>query len=206
MGQRIVESDRNKECRQWAVEWTINESGEYMILTPAKTEEHFRQIERLYLSAFPDCERKPFALIREKAVTGAVDVFILEEEGAFVGLAITMKDNDLVLLDYFAVAEDARRHGNGARALKLLYEQYKDRRFFLEIESTKAEADNLEQRRKRKQFYLRNGLQETGLEAIVFDTEMELLCHRCELAFEEYVGIYEHVYGRDKASHVILVQ
>ena len=59
------------------------------------------------------------------------------------------------------------------------------------------------QRQRRKAFYLRNGLKETGMNAMVFETEMELLTHDAELTFAEYVGMYENVFSKEKARNVI---
>ena len=42
---------------------------------------------------------------------------------------------------------------------------------------------NAEERKKRKAFYLRNGLQETGLFVNVYDTDFEILTPDGELTF-----------------------
>ena len=125
-----------------------------MKMLHAHTQNHYEQIKTLYENAFPSCERKPFSLILEKQKTGNVDVLILEENNQFLGLAITMMDNDLVLLDYFAITEESRGNGYGSTALHLLFDFYKGKRFFLEIESTHTAAENISQRLLRKQFYL----------------------------------------------------
>ena len=169
------------------------------------TQTHYKTIETLYEKSFPACERKPFSLILEKQKTGNVDVLILEENNQFLGFAITMMDNDLVLLDYFAIAEESRGNGYGSTALHLLFDFYKGKRFFLEIESTHTAAENISQRLLRKQFYLSNDMTELGIEATVFETDMELLGHNISLTFEEYQDIYRNIYGAKKAAHVILL-
>lgn len=173
-----------------------------MQLIPATDEKQFRQIRELYLHAFPACERKPFALIRQKQREDLVDIFMLKDGDAFCGLAITMKANDLVLLDYFAIAKDRRGMGYGSAALQMLYDHFAGKRFFLEIESTLEESENRQQRLMRKQFYLKNHLTELGLLANVFGTDMELLSYRASLTFEEYIRVYETVYGQEKAACV----
>lgn len=176
-----------------------------MQLTHASTNAHYEQIETLYEKSFPSCERKPFSLILEKQQSGNVDVLMLEESGQFAGLAITMMDKDLVLLDYFAIEESMRGKGFGSAALHLLFDFYKGKRFFLEIESTLVPADNKSQRLLRKQFYLANDMTELGIQANVFETDMELLGHNISLTFEEYQNIYRNVYGTKKAAHIILL-
>lgn len=171
-----------------------------MELIRANAKMHFTNIKKLYQEAFPRYEKKPFWLIKYKQKQGLVDIWVLEKEGEFIGLAITMKSNDLVLLDYFAIAGEKRASGFGSEALRSLQEHYRGKRFFLEIESTKGKAHNQEQRERRKGFYLANHMTEIGMTVDVFGTEMELLGYDCNLDFAEYVSVYSDVYGKRKAD------
>lgn len=173
-----------------------------MRFTQARTKKQYREIRKLYESSFPKCEKKPFWLIKQKQKRGLVDIWQIEEAGEFMGLAITMKSGDLVLLDYFAMAEDKRGEGCGSHALQMLQKHYKDRRFFLEIESTREESENREQRERRKHFYLQNRMTELGMLVDVFGTEMEVLGYRCDLNYAEYVSVYREVYGKRKADRL----
>lgn len=173
-----------------------------MHLLQTTTSTLYDQMQALYLEAFPKCERKPFSLMQETQAKGQVDMWSIMDGETFVGMAVTMKDKDLVLLDYFAIQEEFRGRGYGSRALQLLYRQYEKERFFLEIESTQVDCENKTQRESRKAFYLRNGLQEVGISALVFETQMELLARDCTLNFKEYQEIYEHIYGKMKALMV----
>lgn len=173
-----------------------------MQLIQAFSTDQLHLIKALYEKSFPACERKPFSLILEKQSDGNVDVLFLKENGNFCGLAVTMKDGDLVLLDYFAIAEEKRGMGFGGAALSALYAYYPGKRFFLEIESTKEDAANRQQRLRRKRFYLKNGLDELGVEACVFGTNMELLGRNMTLTFDEYFSVYQNIYGSEKAKHV----
>lgn len=177
-----------------------------MHLQQTNTQELYNEMKELYLEAFPKYERKPFSLMKTTQEKGVVDMWSIMDGDTFVGMAITMKDKDLVLLDYFAIKAGFRGKGYGSKVLQMLYEEYEGSRFFLEIESTKVECKNKTQRESRKAFYLRNGLQEVGLEASVFGTEMELLSHNAELNFKEYREVYEHIYGVEKALMIIFVR
>ncbi len=165
----------------------------------AKTRAELAEVKDLYEEAFPVCEKKPFWLIKHKQRKGLVDIWRIEEGDEFTGLAITMKAKDLVLLDYFAMAEKKRGGGCGSHALKMLQKHYGDKRFFLEIESTYGRAENQADRERRKHFYLRNQMTETGMLVDVFGTEMEVLGYRCILNYEEYVSVYREIYGSIKA-------
>lgn len=160
------------------------------------------RIYRLYLSAFPRAERKPFSMIRRMTKLGKTDTWYISCDGCFAGLGITINGRDRILLDYFAVAKACRGQGIGGRSLKALMEQYRDKGFFLEIESTLEAAPNLEQRKQRKRFYLSCGLRELGVQAELFGVNMELLGVRCSLDYTAYRNFYRDNYSQWAADHI----
>lgn len=170
-----------------------------MRLTQNCDEKQTAAIEALYVEAFPKDERKPFQLILEKCREGAAELLAIEDEmGSFMGMAVTVLYQDLVLLDYFAIAAGQRGNGIGTEIFKLLRKKYEGKRFFLEIERTDVEAENIVQRKKRKEFYLRNGMKETGLLVWLFGVEMEVLTDSCRISYEEYYGLYKGVFGTER--------
>ncbi len=173
-----------------------------MELIKADKRAQWKTIHKLYEEAFPDYEKKPFWLIRLKNKQGRADVWYIEDEGRFVGLGITMSAPGRVLLDYFAIEGSMRGQGYGSKALKALQEQYADRHFFLEIESVYDECDNVEQRLRRKQFYLRNGMTEMKMMVNLFGTDMEVLGHGCKLDFDTYREVYGYTYGKRVLKNV----
>ena len=174
-----------------------------MKLRKVKSRKDWRDIKKLYNEAFPANEKKPFWMIRRKHKKGTADVWVIEQEGAFSGMAITMNGADLVLLDYFAVSTDRRSYGIGGAALKALQKTYEGRRFFLEIESIEEGAQTQKERERRKKFYLTNGMRELGVAVTLFGVDMELLGYNCEVAFEEYRGLYFDTYGNWAAKNVV---
>lgn len=174
-----------------------------MILKEPTSWWDWHKIKKLYMKAFPLNERKPFYLIKQKAAGSESDVWMLDQGGEFMGLAITMNADDLVLLDYFAIHENKRGGGYGSKALKKLREYYDGKRFFLEIESVYEEAEDIEIRKRRKNFYLRNGLIEIGIIAKLFGVNMELLGFGCRVSFEEYRGLYRRIYGTWAEKNVV---
>jgi GNAT superfamily N-acetyltransferase len=165
-----------------------------MELKPANGQQK-EQIYTLYLAAFPEAERKPFSRIEETCAKGAGEMLALTEGDTFLGLATTVFWEDLVLLDYFAVEPDCRGTGIGSQALALLRQRYAGRRFFLEIETPRLPSDNHAQRERRKGFYLRNGLKETGITVMLVGVEMELLTDGSDLTYPEYRALYQNVFG-----------
>lgn len=149
-----------------------------------------RRLKKIYLETFPKTERKPFWLMKQKALQGKMELLSIRDKGELVGLAFTVLYQDLALLDYFAIARAHRGKKVGSEALELLKERYHKRRFLLEIEQMDEAASNNAERIRRKQFYLKNGMHETGIHVSVFQVPMELLTDKKPLTFEEYYSIY----------------
>lgn len=167
-----------------------------------KRAENSRQIEAirlLYEEAFPDNERKPFALMLEKCKEGAMELLCIEDEKQdFWGLAIFVLYKDMVLLDYFAIDNEKRGLGIGTKALKLLQNYYKGKRFYLEIEDVHVEADNTQERIRRRAFYLRNDMMVMPFTVDLFGVIMEVLTYQCVITDSEYMEVYTEVFGKER--------
>ncbi len=177
-----------------------------MKIVKATDEKRLKLIEDLYLRAFPKSERKPFSLMIQKQAEGTMELLSIEEENAFLGLAIFAHDKDIALLDYFAISDEMRGQGVGSRALKALQKIYAGKRFVLEIETTKKPCDDLEIRNKRKDFYLRNGLHTMDFDVNLFGVEMEMLSNAEYLTFEEYLDVYKNACGLKYANKIRLIR
>lgn len=161
------------------------------------------QIYFLYRSAFPKAERRPFSAIRSMSKTGKVDVWYFEEDGQFAGLATTINgDNNLTLLDYFAVSEKNRDKGWGSKMIPMIVEKYQGRHLFGEIEAPDPNADNNENRKRRKQFYLRLGLVAQDIYIRFFGVEMEILTTGYPITYQEYEAFYRKNLGDEFAKNL----
>ena len=175
-----------------------------MHLTLRKPASHrdWLRIRLLYRQAFPRCERKPFSIIRRMCREGRTDVWLAEQEGRFLGLAATINGAQDVLLDYFAVCPKQRGQGVGSAFLQALLHTYEGRGLFVEIEATDQDDPSGEKLRRR-QFYLRNGMEDMHVVAILFGVRMELLGRGCTLDFDEYRHFYRTYYNDWAAQHVV---
>ena len=173
-----------------------------MTIQKPKHPEDWWRLYRLYLSAFPAAERKPFSMMLRMWKKGKTDIWCVRSGGEFAGLAITINGPDLILLDYFAVAKHRRGQGIGTKALSLIRDQYRNKGFFLEIETTLKETPELPIRLRRKQFYLAAGLQELHTTAKLFGVDMELLGVDCSLDYERYKAFYRDNYNQWAADHI----
>lgn len=160
------------------------------------------KLQRLYVNAFPSAERKPFSRIRQMFREGKADVWCILNDGRFAGLATTVNSDDLILIDYFAVAKRLRGRGIGRAAMECLLALYHDKGVFLEIESTDRPGLDQSQRMKRKEFYLSCGFEDLGVKAKVFGVYMELLGIRCRMDFAGYRAFYRDHYSGWAADHL----
>ena len=79
---------------------------------------------------------------------------------------------------------------------------YEGRGLFVEIEA--ADQDDPDgSKARRKQFYLRNGLSDMHVIAILFGVRMELLGRGCSLDFDGYRDFYHDHYNAWAAEHVV---
>ncbi len=151
----------------------------------------------LYETAFPSEERKPFGFMEGLVRRGKMEMLAVMDEGRFVGLAVTLLGEEAVLLDYLAIAPACRDCGYGGAVLGLLKGRYGGRRLILEIEVEDPQAENARERVRRKAFYMRNHMKETGVYAHVYHTDFELLSVDGRSDFEEYVQVMEQTMGAD---------
>lgn len=161
------------------------------------------KIRRLYKKAFPRSERKPISIIKSMQKSRKSDVWFFEKNGKFVGFAATINGDDIILLDYLAVDAACRGMGIGSEILKTLRRQYAGKGVFAEIERVPDHADAHDDRRKRKQFYIANGMNELNVYAKVFGVEMELVGWECRLDFNAYQSFYRNYYGEFAAKNLV---
>ena len=148
------------------------------------------RLQRLYRSAFPQDERKPFPVIRRMFREKKADIWCILADGRFVGMATTVNGSEQILIDYFAISEKNRGRGMGKAAMECLLSLYPDKGIFLEIESADRPGLDQPQRKKRKEFYLNCGFLELGVRAKVFGVYMELLGIRCQMDFQQNRNFY----------------
>lgn len=128
---------------------------------------------------FPANERKPFKAIVRMHEAGCYEGLGLFDEKTLIAYAFYVQtpDKEISLLDYYAVMEEYRGIGVGSAFLGMMKEWYKSSRcIILETEdlSMAADEEELEIRRRRNSFYLRNGVVETDIHVSYFDADYQI--------------------------------
>ncbi|MCD8095710.1 MAG: GNAT family N-acetyltransferase [Ruminococcus sp.] len=128
-----------------------------------KSSDDFKRAKRLYLRAFPANERAPFWILSSKAKKSYVDFLGIYCKDKLVGLMYVVCYKSACYIFYFAVSDKLRNKGFGSAALKQVKKKYSDYTLFLAIEPIEANAANLDERKNRREFYIKNGFNPTNL-------------------------------------------
>ena len=91
------------------------------------------------------------------------EILAIREDGNPVGYFSLIRYEKCLFIFYFAIDKKYRGKGIGTKALKALKERYYDCQIVVEFESVDVECDNLEIRKRRRDFYMRNGFVPSGL-------------------------------------------
>ena len=76
---------------------------------------------------------------------------------------------------YFAVCEELRGKGYGQQILSCVMERYQGQANVFDMESPHQDCDNIAQRKRRYEFYLRNGFRDTNVYRNYDDIEMTMM-------------------------------
>ena len=120
------------------------------------------KIRQLYTESFPENERFSFSMMI-KNQSGHYETFGFYKDGSFCGFAIFLNSKDISHIIYFATLPQLRGQGLGAKALSALGRIKKGNRIIVDIERELPDAEDNEIRARRKNFYLRNGYEETEI-------------------------------------------
>ena len=93
----------------------------------------------------------------------------------FIGFTIVYPRKSINWFWYFAVCEKLRGKGYGQKILTQMIEHYKGQSFVLDMESTTQVSENIDQRKHRRDLYLRNGFRDTNVYRTYNDITMTIM-------------------------------
>ena len=116
------------------------------------------RVDALNERAFPENERRTLGpIIGDNS--GAAQCTAFYDGDEFIGFACVLCWHDIDHLIYFAVEEDRRAQGFGARILEELFTP--GRRLIADLEDDTPGSDDIDMRRRRMGFYCRCGFAKT---------------------------------------------
>ena len=142
--------------------------------------EQVRALYRRRMTAdFPPDELKPLSAIERALARGKYACYGAMDGEDTLAYAFFVKLGEQALFDYYAVARELRGQGIGSRFMQaLIAGPLRDMDcVLLEVDDPDfaPDAAELDNRRRRLDFYLRNGLADTGLRARVWRVEYRIL-------------------------------
>ena len=139
------------------------------------------QVQALYESAFPANERIPMKQLLDDKIKREFWAFFDDalrknhgEKGdieiaaplTFCGFSNSISYGDITNIVYFAVVQELRSRGYGSQILQAIREKHPDSRIVvdIEVEEDSKDAEELERRNRRRDFYQRNGFDASPVE------------------------------------------
>lgn len=153
-------------------------------------------IKKIYIKSFPKNERFSFWMLKKCAKEKNVKFETIVNDNKVIGIVYLINYDNISYLMYFAIDEKFRNKGYGSKVLKDLIKKYKT--IILSIERPKKE---LKYSQKRKEFYLRNGFNETNKFIIDSGVEYEILCTK--KSFKITKEILENRYNKMSNSIIL---
>ena len=157
-----------------------------LIKTVTSDFEDINALERLNNEAFPAEERMEIDEMMQLISRRIIEVTAVYDDSTFVGFYALSVRKPTAYVFFLAIDSSKRSRGYGSKALALMKKQYAGYQSVLDMEAIDDEAENIEQRKARKSFYLCNGYHETGYYLDYNDLIMEVLCADEELDADSF--------------------
>lgn len=133
-------------------------------------------MDTMYYS-FPDNERLDINVLLNN---NKIDTYILLDEDKYIGF-MTIADSDNYSYLYFlAIDSTNRSKGYGSKALEAFKDIAKDKTRLIDLDLQDDRAEDSINRKRRKDFYLRNGYYDINLRLDYLDMELELISSKQE--------------------------
>lgn len=181
-----------------------------MYLKKVDIKEFKKVLYEEYKKIFPKEERKTYANLEKSYNNNITDIIEIIVDEKCVGFIIinSIKNNRIVLLDYFAILPKYQHKGYGTNAIKLLKEMYKTYDgIFIEIEKVGNGATDLENktRQRRAKFYENLGFCKMGFDINLYMVIYSAYILPCSKNFfsdkkviEDIFEIYRAILGEEK--------
>ena len=162
-----------------------------------------KDIESLYVSAFPEEERPPVEMFFATVTLDNDQLFGFYENNEFIGFANLITYKDICYLFFFAIVSEKRNQGYGTKILQTLKEMYKDKVVTLCYEEIDDKYQDVELRKRRKDFYYRNGFKDNEMKTCEYGVNYET-CYlgNHKVNFKDYLELYKSVFG-DRVKSII---
>ncbi len=156
---------------------------------------NYSKVIDLYKEAFPGAQRIPAWLLRYKLKKGKAGFNILYIDDTWIGLIYATEYKDIVFVQFLAILELFRSDGYGSKVMDSMRVMHSGKRIVLNIEELDEQAENYQQRIKRKAFYEKNGFSSSGYIVKEPAERLEMLILGGSISKEEIEAMYKNLFG-----------
>ncbi|MCL2400586.1 MAG: GNAT family N-acetyltransferase [Defluviitaleaceae bacterium] len=157
--------------------------------------EGFQNIKDLYYSAFPRQEQVALGFLIGQTKKDTVKFDAFYDGDTFVGLTYTISFKDITYLWYLATQPNLRSKGYGSQIMRHLHETYPDKRIVLNLDVQDETATDNEIRKKRKDFYIKNGYSSTGYLCTFNRNKLDVMSINGNVTFDEFLSVFKNYFG-----------
>lgn len=142
---------------------------------------------------FPDNERRPLEHIHYLISKKQYIPYLLVDQNTIIGYAFFYGTHNDYICDYFAILKKYRNHNYGSQFLKQCLHLFQDKTLYFEVE--KPEAPDYDIKKKRIDFYLKNGLLLSHHEIRLYFVDYLILSNK-NISINDIQNIYHHLYDK----------
>lgn len=158
-----------------------------MLKTKAVTTAYeIEEITAMMTSSFPEEEQTAIAELRQLTRQSYVNFNAHYYDSELCGFSFTVRDRNFILLLYLVVKQNFRSSGIGTQIIKSIIHDKGGHVLILNVEPLDGNAANYTQRKRRYNFYMRNGLTDTGCYLLHEGVEYLILASQRQIDAEKY--------------------
>lgn len=155
-----------------------------------------RDIEPLFITAFPSEERPTPEYYFSSFDNPVNQLFGFYEDDVFIGFSSVSLYKDICYIFFLAVSEKERKKGYGSQIISFLKEKYNKFTLLLCYEEVDEKYPDHDQRKKREEFYYKNGFKRNPLVTNEFGVIFQTAVNGERIVtFEEYQQIFKNGFG-----------
>ncbi|MCL2446036.1 MAG: GNAT family N-acetyltransferase [Oscillospiraceae bacterium] len=166
------------------------------------------KVQQLMNTAFPKSERIPMAFLLARAGKDFIDFFTYYDNDEFVGFTYSVTHDELTFIFYIAIDPTVQSKGYGSKILSQVQAQYPNNRLVLNVEMLDENAENCEQRTRRRAFYAKNGYEDAGITTRVHGNTLDTLItggtttiEELQKLFKQFTGFYLGLFIKYKLNY-----
>lgn len=134
-----------------------------------------KDVKKIYVDSFPKEERMPFPMMVLLTKITHTDFLAFYDKGTLCGFIYSANIKNITFIMFFAVDKRIRSKGYGSKILEEMQRLYPDSKIVISIERCDVDAKNINDRIRRKNFYLKNGYIDTGYLIELSKIEQEII-------------------------------